>query len=287
MLDGVLNLMEFNELQGWLEGVLAHSEAERVDYPQAQARVLLARAYGLGQHSDFVAAEARLTHSLMLFRALGDRRGSAEVIYQLGWIAREQGDTTKARLRLEESLQLWRELGHESYVAATLLSLGGVAVMQEDTAQATALLEESLALHRLLGESQGIGWGLNHLGHVAQLQGEYKRAVQLHEECLLELRRFDPKYHGLPEASHSLGEAALAWGDTALATKCFSESLRLPRYLQEPKLQAWCLAGMAGVAAVNEETERAARLWGAAEALRQSIGAREAPASRVTHERLK
>ena len=41
------------------------------------------------------------------------------------------------------------------------------------------------------------------------------------------------------------------------------------------------------VPAVNEEPEPAAWLWGAAEALRQSIGAREAPASHDTHERLK
>ena len=38
---------------------------------------------------------------------------------------------------------------------------------------------------------------------------------------------------------------------------------------------------------MNEEPERAAWLWGAAEALRQSIGVRPAPASRATHERLK
>lgn len=37
---------------------------------------------------------------------------------------------------------------------------------------------------------------------------------------------------------------------------------------------------------MDEEPERAAWLWGAAEALRQSIGAREAPASRATRERL-
>jgi len=37
---------------------------------------------------------------------------------------------------------------------------------------------------------------------------------------------------------------------------------------------------------LNEEPERAAWLWAAAEALRQSIGTREAPASRATRERL-
>ena len=37
---------------------------------------------------------------------------------------------------------------------------------------------------------------------------------------------------------------------------------------------------------LDEAPERAARLWGAAEALRQSIAARTAPAARATRERL-
>lgn len=49
---------------------------------------------------------------------------------------------------------------------------------------------------------------------------------------------------------------------------------------------AWCLAGLAGVAVLNENPEHGAWLWGAAEALRQSIDVREAPASRATRERL-
>ena len=48
---------------------------------------------------------------------------------------------------------------------------------------------------------------------------------------------------------------------------------------------AWCLAGLGSVAALDEEPERAARLWGAAERLRQSIGCRPAPAARATYER--
>jgi len=49
---------------------------------------------------------------------------------------------------------------------------------------------------------------------------------------------------------------------------------------------AMCLAGLAMAAAVDEDPRRAARLWGAAEALRQSIGVRSSAASRVMREQL-
>ena len=78
----------------------------------------------------------------------------------------------------------------------------------------------------------------------------------------------------------------MAQGNAPLATKHFTEALVSCRDLGDRTGTAWCLAGLAGVAALDEEPERAARLWAAAEALRQSIGAREAPASRATRERL-
>jgi tetratricopeptide (TPR) repeat protein len=217
---------------------------------------------------------------------LGELTWSAEVLFWLGWTARESGDAITARLRLEESLALRRELGDQAGIASALLTLGEVAVMQGDTARATALIEESLPLLRQLGDSHGIAWAFNHLGHVAQLQGAYVRATRLHKESLALLRNIDPEYIGVPEANHSLGETALARGDAALAATYFEESLMLSRRIEVPKFQAWCLAGLAGVAAINEEPERAAWLWGAAESLRQSIGARPAPAARATHERL-
>ena len=51
-------------------------------------------------------------------------------------------------------------------------------------------------------------------------------------------------------------------------------------------MATWCLAGLGSAAALNEEPEQAARLWGAAEQLRTALGCRPAPAARATYERL-
>jgi hypothetical protein len=62
--------------------------------------------------------------------------------------------------------------------------------------------------------------------------------------------------------------------------------LELSRELRETEITAWCLAGLAGAAVLAEDPDCAAWLWGAADALRQSIEVREAPASHSTHARL-
>jgi hypothetical protein len=48
---------------------------------------------------------------------------------------------------------------------------------------------------------------------------------------------------------------------------------------------AWCLAGLGSAAALDNQPERAAGLWGAAERLQQAKGGRPAPTARATYER--
>jgi non-specific serine/threonine protein kinase len=277
-------LVGYAEARGWMESALARVDAEGGIDPQARANALWMLGDMDGQMAHYESARAHLTQSLMLFQELGDRPLCANALQRLGWLAREQGDAATARLRLEESLALYRELGDKVGLGGALNTLGEVAVMQGDTAEAAVLLNEALALNREVGRAEGIGWSLNHLGHVAQLKGEYELARQLYEESLVPFRKMHHQYGGAAWAFHGLGETALAQGDATLATRHFRVALEWFRLNGVRAQVAWCLAGLAGVAVLNEEPERAARLWGAAEALRQSIGCRPAPAARATRE---
>jgi hypothetical protein len=64
-----------------------------------------------------------------------------------------------------------------------------------------------------------------------------------------------------------------------------AQGVALSQTLGDQTSLAWCLAGLGSVAALDEASERAARLWGAAEQLRQTIGCRPPPAARATYER--
>jgi predicted ATPase len=277
----------WSEGRGWLEGALAHADLERVDNTQSRAQALDHLGFMCTLQGDYEAGKAPLTHSLKLFQESGDVSSSAGMLHRLGILAREHGDTTIARLRLEESLEIFRKLGDKTFIAGVLNTLGEVLVMQEDAEGAARLLDESLALNQEVGHPNNTGWALNHLGHVAQLQGEYERATRLHQESLPFFREVGLRWLGIPFAHQGLGETALAQGDASLAATHLAKALGFFYDLGDRAGVSWCLAGIAGVAALNEEPERAAWLWGAAEALRQSIGTREAPASHATHERLK
>ena len=89
---------------------------------------------------------------------------------------------------------------------------------------------------------------------------------------------------GSGQPGHSQpGRGRRSHGSTARAVGQLEESLALFRDLGDTKGIAWCLAGFAGVAGAAENhgdhVQRAARLWGAAEALREVLDVRPAPAS--------
>jgi hypothetical protein len=117
------------------------------------------------------------------------------------------------------------------------------------------------------------------------------RAARLHADSLalfesLNVASLRVDYYSLAEANDANGEAALAMNEAALATRHFARTLELARQSGFQNLICWAMAGLAGAAFLNENPARAVRLWGAAEALRQSISVREAPASGAVHRRL-
>lgn len=276
----------WSEGLSWVEAILAHPRAGNYPLEQAQLQRMLGTALVVGG-ADYSAGISYMIRSLKVFQGLNDRPNTAWSLHWLGLHARDRGDASTARARLEECIAIFQELGDDSARAAATNTLAEAIILQGEGSLAKTILENNLVLARKVGEIDIIGWALNHLGHVAQLERTFEQARQLHEESLPLFQRLGAHNQGTIWAHQSLGETRLAQGESSLAAAYFIKALESSQELGDTGAKAWCLAGLAGVSALNEEPERAAWLWGAAEALRERIGVREAPASRATHERLK
>lgn len=90
--------------------------------------------------------------------------------------------------------------------------------------------------------------------------------------------------HGTSVALAALGMVSLSAGDPEQAQAYLTENLELLRGMGHKMGIAYCLLGLAGVAGERARPDRAARLWGAAEALRETIGMHLTPFDR-THYR--
>jgi DNA-binding CsgD family transcriptional regulator len=123
-----------------------------------------------------------------------------------------------------------------------------------------------------------------YLGALAYAQDALPLATSRFEAALLEQRAIDDRW-GMSVSLVRLGYAARDRGETARAVALFTEGLALVAELGDRRIIALALDGVAGLAIAWGQPERAARLFGAAAALREASGLPVDPAHRAAHSR--
>jgi ATP/maltotriose-dependent transcriptional regulator MalT len=208
-----------------------------------------------------------------------------DLLHAYGTFALRQLDYAVAEASFRQMLNLARALGNQAKIARTLYALAEVSIRLGDLPQASALLEESRALMRSIGDRQGVADSLNLSAIVARDAGDYELAEALFTESLAALQEFHLPW-GVSIVQSNLGHLVLRRGDDARAAALLVESLELSRDIGARWSIARCLEGLGEIAANQGDTERAARLLGAAEALREALGAPLPPNLIRYHENL-
>jgi non-specific serine/threonine protein kinase len=270
------------EGRGWLE--LASTPGRTPAVPaEIRARALNGAGNLAYEQGDFRRAAALHREALALRRELGDGVGVATSLNNLGNVAAVLGDYGQAVVVHEEALALRRELGDRAGIAMSLNNLGSLASIDRHYERAAKLHTEALALRRELGDRAGIATSLSNLGRVAALQGDSQRATTLLHEGL-SLRRTLADKPGMAESLNTLGCVLALHGDYVPAAALLAEALLLSREIDARDAAAESLEHLAWVAAGRGEPRRAARLGGAADALRQTLGVPLIPDLRAGHE---
>jgi predicted ATPase/class 3 adenylate cyclase len=206
-----------------------------------------------------------------------------KVLYGAALLAHRQGDYDRAEVLTAERLNICRELGDPQCVSSCLLGLGLMATAKEDYERATVLIEESADLAREQDDKSNLAMATNNLGDLALLRGDYHQAAAHFEESLALARELSDM-HLVAAVLANLGFGALEQGHHDKARAWLSESLTVSQELGNLEVVVWCVEGIAAVEA-SEKAERAATLLGAAESLREQMGAVPRPSDRQQNER--
>jgi predicted ATPase/DNA-binding SARP family transcriptional activator/DNA-binding CsgD family transcriptional regulator len=204
----------------------------------------------------------------------------ARALNQAGWIALFQGGQDRAIAMLEESLALFKELGDKPGMATSLTNLGFAVAHLGDSRRVAAMREEAEALRREPLDRRTLAHLLHFLTLAALDAGDLEQALCGQRESLT-LHRELGDIRGIAISLTALGMTMLKAGEPERAKEFFAESLNLLRRMGEKMGIAYCLLGLAGVAGEQVRPDRAARLWGAAEALREAIGMDLSPFDRA------
>ncbi len=268
----------YHEIRQWMDVAVT-------SYPDAPAGLRAKALLGSGRlallQCDYAPAVRRLEAALRLYRELDDPRGIASALQVLGSVAREQGRYARAVELHAESLAVAEAAGDRWAVASAHSYLAFVSWLQRDFGRADAEAGTALAMFRELGDVEGAAWSLISLGTVARYQGEVERAAAL----LAESRALSEGIgfrEGIAWCCEQLGLLAAVDGDPAAIT-LLRRSLELHGELRDRWRMSSVLEDLAAIALVLGRAPAAARLLGAAEALREAIGTVIAPCERPQH----
>lgn len=266
----------FNEGRRWLETTLALPQAVE---PVLRMKLLIRAGWFARGQSDLAKAQTFLNEATTIGRILGDKEHLAQTIHDMGVLARTQGNYSAAQAFYQEALAIWREIQNQRLVAMGLFNLALVGTDIGDYDLAQSCFEEALAINRMLKDKLAQVGNLDGLGFILILQHKPALAVPLFEEALAIYGQLGNKNDNTGLLGNR-GLAARLLKDYNLARSLYRRALSAQYELQDKFQMAYSLEYLAGLAAVEGEAVRAARLFGAAEKLREIIGSPLAPSDR-------
>ncbi len=274
------------------------------------------------ERGDTEAAFDLFNRSLEVLQPVGDRWSLYHPVGDTARLAANQGDLETAKNIFLESIQIFEELGNQSWISNSLRGLARVCYLQGDHAGARGFLEKSLVIAETINDDSEAAWTQYRIGLIEWAEGQSERAYQYLLSALTSIEKINVKedisllkaFAGLMECfngqvsrgrekieseiARMKSEAPLdahdilPWFAHALwlekdiprAKQTYREALEGVHKMQWLIRIPECLEGLGKVAVSEKEYERTARLFAAAEAMRNQMGTPIPPVLRTDYD---
>jgi predicted ATPase/class 3 adenylate cyclase len=255
-------------------------------------------------------AHALFNQSLEALQPIGDRFSLFHPMGDTAVIAIHKGELNTARMILEESIQTFQELKNRVWVSISVIRLAQVLYERGEYGNARKTIQGNLEAVTEINDLEGIFYNTYLKGRVELAEGNLSLARQIFEEAFAIAEKENNQNHrGLMktalglidcyEGNFARGREAIEIGietvrreyppdvwhllsyrshalwlekDIPVAAQSYRDTIKELRgnfyFIRIPE----CLEGLGKVAVVQNELERAARLFGAAEAMREKMG---------------
>jgi predicted ATPase len=193
----------------------------------------------------------------------------ATLLFVAATLGQALGDFEAARAMNDESMEIYRRLGDDVGYYYASGTAGLIALGQGRHNEALSLMEDSGEKRLEMGDRWPAAAMFGFSATVALGMGDRERARRLAERAVSLGRELGAR-EAVSVALPTLASIARADGDHERARRLFGEGLLFSAEVGDGTNVAYYLEGFATLAAEGEP-ERAARLWGAAEAVLEQI----------------
>ena len=190
-----------------------------------------------------------------------------------GILAWATGEADRAQDLLLRALERSERRDDMRRAAIACAFLGHVARARGEWDASAGWHQRAEADFRKGGNTQGVAWARHDLGLLARDRGDLERAGELLRASLRDFRELDYAWAAAWSA-WGLGTTLIARGRLEEACPLLAEALRIYTDVNDPRGVAQCQEAFAHVATEQARYETAARLIGAAAALRARVAAR-------------
>jgi tetratricopeptide (TPR) repeat protein len=236
--------------------------------PVQIANALSACGHVANACNDFVLARTRLEECVQIFEQIGNRNGLCDALHSLGSVMMAR-DRAAARAYYERSLVLSESLGRRWRMALTRTQIGAILLYENDLQAARAHLQRALDLCKETGDPRHIEGARILMGMIYYREGDDARAEACFAESLENSRALSSRiYIGI--AQLHLCDLRRRQGSLTEARRCCDEALMLLREIGNAGYVVQALESAASLAQAEGDFRRAAWLFGACDAVRET-----------------
>ena len=228
------------------------------------------------------ASEGRQMLAAAVAYAKATGHVTGQLLLRAARLADEVGDSSTARALNAEALRNARAAGEWPALVEALGWVGFCELRQGQFSMASAYYLEALQLAQENEDRPTIPWLLLSLGHVSRFERRYAEARQRYSEAQAHFQEYGlASSVGAEHVLLNLAHVERLTGDLVLAHSYYVGGLRSIYERGDMTMIPLCLEGLACLAASWGQPDRAARLFGAAEALREALDIRMSPVDRA------
>jgi predicted ATPase len=228
------------------------------------------------------SAEAEMRAALRGFRAVGERWGIGTTLSTLGDLAAARGEFEQAVEWQREAVALVREVGIREDVPQLEVKLAHQLWLAGDRAEARRVLKQARRTAEEIGLPEvlaGVEYGYATMalqeGNVAEARDRMARTAET-----IDRSSYAPQFRAMSRSTRGLIEAAA--GDLVAARALHAGALEVAVASSDSPVIALVLVGVADLALREGDPVRAARMLGAADAIRGSADRSVPDVDRVT-----
>ncbi|HLP61337.1 MAG TPA: tetratricopeptide repeat protein, partial [Candidatus Deferrimicrobium sp.] len=220
---------------------------------------------------DYDTALIQYQKALEIVEKIGDIKGAASNLHNMGIIYQEKGDYGAALMQYQRSLETFEKSGDTKGVAAGLHEIGLIYQCKGDYDMALTQYKKSLEMHEKIGHSKGVSQNLHQIAMIYQETGDYDASLTQYRKSI-EIKEKIGDIKGVAKSLHQIGRIYQNKGNNYAALMLYEKSLEMHEKIDDSKGISAILHNIGGIYQNKGDYDEALKQYRKSLEIREKIG---------------